>query len=314
MTPLARGLSEYTASKWEQSVHWQSEPLRVIALTQHAEEGLLALVLTDQRVLIYYVDTRTGLPTMVTFAVFLMTSIGELAQRERTLKINGRPLTFTDEESASTVASIISELTGLAVGRSLASPLPLMTDALPAVALAPVPEAPSPSPSPSPSARPAALRSSRKKLAAALVVVGLAAAAVAGYVAQRPDSPAQTSAVSESAPTTVAAQPTTTRSIPSSPAEVTPSLSASNAVAAEYLSQLPGVDIFVNGSDKLTLGNFLCDSLRDGDSTRSIVIRMQDVDYQADEIGAYLGAATSTLCPAYYSQVAADLRSFASGN
>jgi hypothetical protein len=299
MTFLVLGLNEYTAAKWQEAVHQQDETLLAMALTQQAEAGLIALVVTDERVRMHYLDPPTGLPIKVTYAGYALSRLNELSLRHSTLSINNRALTFPDDQSATAAAALISEVAGLKVTEGMRPRLTRMTAELPPVALSP-PARPRPTPS--------------KKVMAALLASAVSIAAAAGLYAVQTRDTGAVSASGASTPATSTTLTTSASAIPSAPTEVTPSLSASNAAAAEYLSQLPGVDIFVNGSDKLTLGNFLCDSLRDGDSTRSIVIRMQDVDYQADEIGAYLGAATSTLCPAYYSQVEADLRSFASGN
>lgn len=304
MTPTALGLDPDRASSWQAAVetYWPGEPLVAMALAQHAEEGLLALVLTDRRVLIYYVNPDTGLPSRTTYAVFLSEWIAVLTLSNRSVGINGHELTLKDEQSAADTASLLADLSGMSVKPGEPSALPKMTAHLPRAA----------------KAIGARLDDSsekrRRKLFAGLAAAAIAVAVAVGiYVVNEPDSSTADLADSSTAQKTPAAARTSTP-FPTTPSRRTPTQTDSPGASTEFLSRITDVDIFIDGSEKLKIGKVLCSSLERGDSTRSVVIQMQNADYQPDEIGRYLGAATSTLCPSFYSSVEADLRTFLPGN
>ncbi|MFV9452212.1 DUF732 domain-containing protein [Rhodococcus sp. NM-2] len=64
----------------------------------------------------------------------------------------------------------------------------------------------------------------------------------------------------------------------------------------------------------MDIGRSLCNSLIRGNSTRSLIIEMQNTNYEPEEIGVYLGAATSVFCPAYYSRVERDIQTLLPGS
>ncbi|WP_186629023.1 DUF732 domain-containing protein [Rhodococcus sp. BP22] len=263
-----------------------------IALTKHAQKGRLALILTDQRVLIYYVDPATMLPSQTTYAVILNSGIRELNLRKRTLALNGHQLKFKRQGSAATAASLLSDLSGTSVEHGEPTSIAKVTAKLPRAAKA------------------------RKGLVAGLAIAVVAVAVTVGFlVVDGPDSSTADLADSVIESTSTAAV-TTTSPTPPAPVETpaTRQPSSSSNANAEFLSRVTDIDIFIEGSDKLKIGRVLCSSLERGDSTRSVVVQMQNAEYQPDEIGSYLGAATSTLCPSFYSSVERDLNSFLPGN
>lgn len=304
MPPTALGLNADVASSWQAAVetYWPSEPLVAMALAQHSELGLLALILTDQRVLVYDVNPDTGLPARTTYAVFLQDRTARVKLWQRTVTMNGHEFTLKDEQSAATAANLLADLVGVHVQPGEPSALPKMTARLPRAAKA-IGARPVDS-----SAKP------RRKLFAGLAAAAIAVAVAVGiYVVNEPDSSTADLADSSTPQKTPAAARTSTH-FPTTPSRRTPTQTESSEASTEFLSRITDVDIFLDGSEKLKIGKVLCSSLERGDSTRSVVIQMQNADYLPDEVGRYLSTATSALCPSFYSSVEADLRTFPPGN